>query len=79
MRRGVLINNVIVVGAAAAQVVPHVHFHIIPRPDLTPELRNKSFTMFGRGQWSELDEGEAAELAIKVRDELARELTSGRL
>ena len=26
------------------------------RPALTPELRNRSFTMFGRGQRSELDE-----------------------
>jgi hypothetical protein len=54
------------IGAAAAQVVPHVHFHIIPRPGLTPELRNRSFTMFGRGQrsgtcWeSERGEGEGA-------------------
>lgn len=61
-------------GAAAAQVVPHVHFHIIPRPALTPELRNRSFTMFGRGQRSDLDEDEAAELTEKLRGELAREL-----
>jgi len=61
-------------GAAAAQVVPHVHFHIIPRPSLTPELRNRSFTMFGRGQRSDLDEDEAAELAKNLRAELAREL-----
>jgi len=63
-----------VVGAAAAQVVPHVHFHIIPRPALTPELRNRSFTMFGRGQRSELDEDEAADLSRKLREELAREV-----
>jgi diadenosine tetraphosphate (Ap4A) HIT family hydrolase len=63
-----------VTGAAAAQVVPHVHFHIIPRPALTPELRNRSFTMFGRGQRSELDEDEAAELSKKLREELAREM-----
>jgi diadenosine tetraphosphate (Ap4A) HIT family hydrolase len=55
-------------------VVPHVHFHIIPRPALTPELRNKSFTMFGRGQRSELDDEEAVVLAAKLREELAREL-----
>lgn len=61
-------------GAAAAQVVPHVHFHIIPRPSLTPELRNRSFTMFGRGQRSDLDEDEAAELASKLRAEMTREL-----
>jgi diadenosine tetraphosphate (Ap4A) HIT family hydrolase len=63
-----------IVGAAAAQVVPHVHFHIIPRPSLTPELRNKSFTMFGRGQRSERDDDEAAALARNLRDELAREV-----
>ncbi|TVY81998.1 Hit family protein [Lachnellula suecica] len=61
-------------GAAAAQVVPHVHFHIIPRPALTPELRNRSFTMFGRGQRSELDDDEAAELAGKMREALGKEL-----
>ncbi|KAN0117233.1 HIT-like protein [Hyaloscypha variabilis] len=61
-------------GAAAAQVVPHVHFHIIPRPLLTPELRNKSFTMFGRGQRSERDDDEAAALAKSLREELAREV-----
>lgn len=62
------------VGAAAAQIVPHVHFHIIPRPALTPELRNRSFTMFGRGQRSELDDEEAEALAGKLRAELAVEL-----
>ncbi|ESZ97014.1 glycerol dehydrogenase Gcy1 [Sclerotinia borealis F-4128] len=61
-------------GAAAAQVVPHVHFHIIPRPGLTPELRNRSFTMFGRGQRSELDEEEAEVLAAQLREELGREM-----
>ena len=61
-------------GAAAAQVVPHVHFHIIPRPGLTPELRNRSFTMFGRGQRSELDDDEAAELSKNLRAELTREI-----
>ena len=61
-------------GAAAAQVVPHVHFHLIPRPSLTPELRNKSFTMFGRGQRSDLDEDDAAVLARQLREELAREV-----
>jgi len=68
------------IGAAAAQVVPHVHFHIIPRPALTPELRNKSFTMFGRGQRSEIDDDDAAELAGKLKAELTRELerVSGR-
>lgn len=61
-------------GAAAAQVVPHVHYHIIPRPALTPELRNRSFTMFGRGQRSELDDDEAVELTAKLRRELGLEM-----
>ncbi|KUJ07935.1 HIT-like protein [Mollisia scopiformis] len=61
-------------GAAAAQVVPHCHYHLIPRPNLTPELRNRSFTMFGRGQRSEIDDDEAAELAQKLRDGIACEM-----
>ncbi|EHL01243.1 hypothetical protein M7I_2786 [Glarea lozoyensis 74030] len=55
-------------------VVPHVHFHLIPRPGLTPELRNRSFTMFGRGQRTELDDEEAVVLARKLRDELRKEI-----
>jgi diadenosine tetraphosphate (Ap4A) HIT family hydrolase len=66
-------------GAAAAQVVPHVHFHIIPRPSLTAKERHKSFTMFGRGQRSELDDREGLELATKLREQLARELSKGKL
>src|SRR5438132_1668288 len=38
-------------GAAAAQVVPHMHFHIIPRPELRDRGRERfTATMFGRGQ-----------------------------
>ena len=51
-----------------------MHFHIIPRPALTTEMRNKSFTMFGRGQRSELDDEEAAILAGNLREELGREV-----
>ncbi|KAJ5047393.1 uncharacterized protein L3040_003220 [Drepanopeziza brunnea f. sp. 'multigermtubi'] len=61
-------------GAAASQVVPHVHYHLVPRPNLDGEARNRSFTMFGKGQRSELDDGEAAELVGKVKGELEREL-----
>ncbi|KAI0594510.1 HIT-like protein [Biscogniauxia sp. FL1348] len=53
-------------GAAAAQVVGHVHYHVIPRPGLRPEAR-RSFTMFGRGVREELDEEEAEVLAAEVR------------
>lgn len=70
-----LLADVDYLGAAAAQVVPHVHYHIIPRPALTPELRNKSFTMFGRGQRSEIDDDEAAELAGKLRAEVSKEMS----
>lgn len=72
--KGEVADVLCVLGAAAAQVVPHVHFHIIPRPALTPELRNRSFTMFGRGQRSELDDDEAEELAKNLRAGVAREL-----
>jgi diadenosine tetraphosphate (Ap4A) HIT family hydrolase len=69
-----MLNTSSLIGAAAAQVVPHVHFHIIPRPALTPELRNRSFTMFGRGQRAELDDDEATVLSKDLREELGREL-----
>lgn len=57
-------------GAAAAQVVEHAHFHLIPRPELREEGRRRerfTSTMFGRGQREELDEEEAVELAEEVR------------
>ncbi|KAL1637961.1 hypothetical protein SLS58_009078 [Diplodia intermedia] len=61
-------------GARAAQVVPHVHFHIIPRPPRMPELQNKSWTMFGRGQREDLDDDEAARLAGELRAVLREEV-----
>lgn len=59
-------------GAAAAQVVDHVHYHLIPRPEIraSGKLR-ESFTMFGRGQREELDDDEAIVLAAKIRASLA--------
>jgi diadenosine tetraphosphate (Ap4A) HIT family hydrolase len=59
-------------GAAAAQVVPHMHFHVIPRPELR-DKRSERFTatMFGRGQRDELDEDEGGELAERVRRAVA--------
>ncbi|KAF9695800.1 hypothetical protein EKO04_005761 [Ascochyta lentis] len=61
-------------GARAAQVVPHVHFHIIPRPATMPEIKNKSWTMFGRGQRDDLDDEEGAQLAGEMRKVLRQEI-----
>lgn len=62
-------------GAAAAQVVPHAHFHIIPRPDIRRQGRwSERFTMFGRGQRTDLDEQEGVQLAQKVRASLSQVL-----
>ncbi|CEJ92742.1 Putative Histidine triad-like protein [[Torrubiella] hemipterigena] len=59
-------------GAAAAQVVPHVHYHLIPRPEIRASGRfRESFTMFGRGQREELDDEEAAKLAAEIRKHIA--------
>ncbi|KAG6028635.1 hypothetical protein E4U41_000623 [Claviceps citrina] len=59
-------------GAAAAQVVPHMHYHIIPRPEIRASGKvRESFTMFGRGQREELDGEEAAVLAGRIRREIA--------
>ncbi|KAJ5679430.1 Hit family protein 1 [Penicillium macrosclerotiorum] len=59
-------------GVRAAQVVPHVHFHIIPRP--SDFAHKPSFAMFGRGQRHELDDDEGEILARAMRAELAREV-----
>ncbi|KAF4473106.1 histidine triad [Fusarium albosuccineum] len=59
-------------GAAAAQVVPHMHFHVIPRPEIRASGRfSESFTMFGRGKREELDDDEAAQLAEQLRQSIA--------
>ncbi|KAI2609344.1 HIT-like protein [Hypoxylon fragiforme] len=59
-------------GAAAAQVVNHVHYHLIPRPEIRASGRfSESFTMFGRGVRRELDDDEAAALAEKLRESVS--------
>ncbi|KAK7757167.1 hypothetical protein SLS62_000716 [Diatrype stigma] len=61
-------------GAAAAQVVGHCHYHLIPRPELRAAgvgRSRRSFTMFGRGAREELDDDEAVELAARLRECLA--------
>ncbi|ORY57445.1 HIT-like domain-containing protein [Pseudomassariella vexata] len=56
-------------GAAAAQVVNHVHYHLIPRPEIRASGRfSESFTMFGRGVRSELDDEEGVILAESLRE-----------
>jgi diadenosine tetraphosphate (Ap4A) HIT family hydrolase len=65
-------------GARAAQVVPHVHFHIIPRPESVPQLKNKSWTMFGRGQREELDDDEGESLATELRAQIWKEVQQNR-
>ncbi|OAA35303.1 Histidine triad motif protein [Metarhizium rileyi] len=66
-------------GAAAAQVVPHMHYHVIPRPEIRASGKlSESFTMFGRGQREELDDDEAAALAANIRFEVARVLAQER-
>jgi len=62
-------------GAAAAQVVNHVHYHLIPRPEIRASGRfSESFTMFGRGVRSDLDDDEAASMAERLRAEIKRVL-----
>lgn len=62
-------------GAAAAQVVPHMHYHIIPRPEIRAQGRwSEKFTMFGRGQRTDLDAEDGENLADKVRSEIAKVL-----
>ncbi|MCJ1443385.1 MAG: hypothetical protein MMC23_003883 [Stictis urceolatum] len=61
-------------GARAAQVVPHVHFHIIPRVGDVPEVKARSWTVFGKGQREELDEDDAGVLTGRIRRGARREL-----
>ena len=61
-------------GATAAQVVPHVHYHIIPRNGQVPEIKARSWTMFGRGQRDELDDEDGVKIAALIRKELAADV-----
>lgn len=51
-----------------------MHFHIIPRPATRPEIKSKSWTMFGKGQRDELDDEEGANLAGEMRSVLREEM-----
>lgn len=67
-------------GVRAAQVVPHLHFHLIPRyQEGRREVAGKgnvdvgmlkSWRMFGRGAREELDDDEAVEVARCLRESL---------
>lgn len=66
-------------GERAAQVVPHVHFHLIPRyqdrnGSITHKGMMKSWTMFGRGSREDLDDEEAAQLAGLLREAIRKEI-----
>lgn len=71
-------------GPRAAQVVPHVHFHYVPRyKEGRKEIKDKghvdlgelkSWRMFGRGTREDLDDDEAAALAYRIRGGLRAEL-----
>jgi hypothetical protein len=39
-----------------------------------PEIKNKSWTMFGRGQRDDLDDGEGADMAREMRRVLRTEV-----
>jgi diadenosine tetraphosphate (Ap4A) HIT family hydrolase len=69
-------------------VVPHIHFHLIPRyqEDRRPTLRGKgkvdveqlkSWKMFGRGTREDLDDDEAKIVAGQLRDAIQKEIESG--
>lgn len=59
-------------GAAAAQVVPHMHYHVIPRPEIRAQGRwSEKFTMFGRGQRTDLEPEDGERLAARLREEVA--------
>ncbi|KAK5134969.1 hypothetical protein LTR08_005921 [Meristemomyces frigidus] len=71
-------------GERAAQVVPHVHFHLIPRYQegrresarrgKVDAVMLRSWRMFGRGAREELDDGEGAEMAGELRSALREEV-----
>ncbi|PNS19867.1 hypothetical protein CAC42_7834 [Sphaceloma murrayae] len=71
-------------GIRAAQVVPHVHFHFIPRYPDDRKARTgtgkvdvgmlKSWKMFGKGAREELDDDEGKEVAALIRSGLKEEV-----
>ncbi|KAF2771753.1 zinc-binding protein of the histidine triad, partial [Teratosphaeria nubilosa] len=65
-------------GVRAAQVVGHVHFHVVPRyqegREGKGEVALRSWRMFGRGSREDLDEEAGDEVAGRVREALRVEV-----
>ena len=51
-----------------------MHFHIIPRVGDVPEVKARSWTVFGKGQREDLDEEDAVVLVKRMRERLGREV-----
>lgn len=51
-----------------------MHFHIIPRVGDVPEVKARSWTVFGKGQREDLDEQDAVILVKRMRERLGREV-----
>ena len=51
-----------------------MHFHIIPRVGDVPEVKARSWTVFGKGQREDLDEEDAVLLVKRMRERLGREV-----
>jgi hypothetical protein len=61
--------------------VPHIHFHLIPRPPTgpnsyssRPSFAQQSWLSFGRGTRTELDDDDAAVLVQQIRGEIRSEV-----
>lgn len=63
-------------GPLAAQVVPHVHFHVVPRGDSSevPQGVVKTSVTFTRGRRMDLEDEEGAQMASELRQGLRREV-----
>lgn len=64
-------------GRAAAQVVPHVHFHIIPRPigsNIPTTKQQATFLMSSRRMREDLDDEETAAAVKLIRTAINEEV-----
>lgn len=51
-----------------------MHYHIIPRVGDVPEVKARSWTVFGKGQREDLDEEDAEVLVKRIRCRLGGEI-----